>query len=84
MGKMSEVKTHTAIKTHHCEWCGQGIAAGEHYRRYRYWSDGGTGTVKMHPECFKRMRTVADEEGEWFEWTPGDHERPNNKYSERS
>ena len=77
MGKMSEVETPTAIKPHRCEWCWQTIATGEQYRRYRYWSEGDAGTVKLHAECFDAMKDDVAKEGGWIEWTPGSGERPN-------
>lgn len=43
--------------------------------RYRFYSQGDVGTVKMHPECHHAMLKIAKEEGGWIEWTPG-QERP--------
>ena len=71
----TETETHKAKKRHRCDWCWQSVDAGETYKRYRYYAHGDAGTVKMHPECHDAMQVEANEEGGWFEWTPG-QERP--------
>lgn len=76
MGTMSKTETLKAAKVHECCWCGQKIEPGETYRRYRWWNTGDAGTAKLHPECYEAMLEAADEEGGWFEWMPGDGERP--------
>lgn len=68
-------ETHKAQKRHRCDWCWQFVEPGELYNRYRAYSYGGAGTVRMHPECHAAMEHEAHEEGGWIEWTPG-QERP--------
>lgn len=75
MSATSEVETLKAAKHHRCTWCWEHINPGEQYLRYRWWNCGDTGTEKMHPECHVAMQDAAEEEGGWFEWTPG-MERP--------
>ena len=75
MSSMTETTTQNAAKRHRCSWCWQSIEVGEEYKRYRVFHQGDAGTVKMHPECFDAMQQEADEEGGFFEWTPG-QERP--------
>lgn len=72
---MTATETHTARKTHRCQWCWQCIEVGTKYRRYRFYDGGDVGTVKMHPECHDAMQVAAAEEGGCVEWTPG-QERP--------
>lgn len=76
MSAMSQVSEYKARKLHKCSWCAERIEIGEEYTRYRYFSDGDAGTVKMHPECYDAMLEAASHEGGWIEWTPGDGERP--------
>lgn len=65
-----------ARKQHGCSWCGERIEVGETYTRYRWFNDGDAGTCKMHPECHAAMQECAAEEGGWFEFGPGDNDRP--------
>jgi hypothetical protein len=76
MAEMTKPTVQKAKKPHRCSWCWQLIEPGDQYKRYRYFSDGDAGTVKMHPECFDDMQTQASEWGHPFEWTPGEFERP--------
>jgi len=75
MGYATEPSTHTAKQRHRCDWCWQFIEPSEQYKRYRFFSYGEAGTCKMHPECFDAMQEEANEEGGFFEWTPG-RDRP--------
>lgn len=73
----SDPTTHVARrKLHVCDWCGERIEIGETYRRYRYLDGAEACTTKAHPECFDEIEKAASEEGGWFEWTPGDFDRP--------
>lgn len=66
--------TQVARKAHVCQSCGQIIAAGGVYLRWRCYDSGDAGTVKMHPECHDMHN--AEAEGAW-EFTPYSYERPN-------
>ena len=71
MGHMSKTETiKAAKKPHRCTWCWTRIAAGESYKRYR-WFGGDTAVIKMHPECYRAMLEVAADEGGEIEWVPG-------------
>lgn len=76
MSHITEAETHVAKKQHRCTWCWQFIQPGETYKRYRYYSEGEAGTVKLHPECKTAVDDAAYEEGGFVEWTPGEGERP--------
>lgn len=71
---LSEV-TRTARKAHRCIWCWQGIKAGEQYIDERSVNDGDIQHHRWHPECLEAMRSEAEEEGGFIEWSPG-QERP--------
>ena len=75
MNACTATEAHKARKMHVCCWCAERIEIGEEYRRYRWFSYGEAGTVKLHPECYDAMQDAAYEEGGYFEWTPG-MERP--------
>jgi hypothetical protein len=75
MNYTTEETKHVARKRHRCSWCWQAIEPGEKYHRYRFYSGGDAGTVKMHPECMTAMLEEAAKWGGDFEWTPG-QERP--------
>ena len=63
-------------KSRACSWCAERIEVGQPYRGY-CWSDSGSFRQEsMHPECYDDMLEVSSEEGSWFEWMPGDFERP--------
>lgn len=76
MGAQTNPTQHVARKRHRCSWCMGLIEVGVTYKRYRYFSYGDAGTVKMHPECYGAMTEAAQDEGGWIEWMPGEHERP--------
>ncbi len=71
----TRTETHKALKRHRCSWCWQFIETSEVYKRYRVFSSGDAGTVRLHPECYDAMQQEAQEEGGFIEWTPG-QERP--------
>ena len=66
-----------AKKPHRCMSCGEGIAVGETYVRWRCYDGGDAGTNKMHQECLAMHQADADKYGdrEW-EYSPYSHERP--------
>ncbi len=57
----TDTETLKARKPHRCMSCGEAIAAGEEYKRWRCYDGGDAGTVKMHPECYSAH--CADAEG---------------------
>jgi hypothetical protein len=74
----TECETLKARKPHRCMSCGEAIAAGETYKRWRTYDGGDAGTNKMHPECLAMHQADADKyghRGEW-EYSPYGHERP--------
>lgn len=73
----TDVERHKARKPHRCMSCGEGIAAGEYYVRWRSYDCGDASTHKMHPECLAMHQDEALQAGE-HEWEYSDcaHERP--------
>ena len=73
----TDTETLKARKTHLCMSCGEGIAVGETYVRWRCYDGGDASTNKMHPECLAMHQADADKYGdrEW-EYSPYSHERP--------
>jgi predicted RNA-binding Zn-ribbon protein involved in translation (DUF1610 family) len=74
--RCTEVETPTAKKLHRCDSCGEQIAPGEHYKRWRCYADGNdveACTVKMHAECLAMH--LADNDGPW-EFMPFSYDRP--------
>jgi hypothetical protein len=63
-------------KPHICDWCGQRINVGEPYARWRWFINGDAGTGRAHPECREALDEAAKEEGGFYEFSPGDNERP--------
>jgi len=57
--------THTALKRHQCDLCGEFIPAGSMYTRWRFFSDHDAATVKVHPDC-----NTEAKEYDWYadEW----------------
>jgi predicted RNA-binding Zn-ribbon protein involved in translation (DUF1610 family) len=65
-----------ARKPHVCMSCGELVAAGEQYMRWRCYDDGDVGTVKMHPECHAAHAADAQKHGGgMWEFTPFSHPR---------
>lgn len=62
----------TARKAHRCMSCGEPIAPGEVYYRWRSYDNGDAGTNKMHPECYE----MHDAEGGQWDYSPCNYERP--------
>jgi predicted RNA-binding Zn-ribbon protein involved in translation (DUF1610 family) len=69
----SPTTRHTAIKPHRCHSCGEDIAAGEAYMRWRCYDNGRASTAKMHEECYAMHD--GDAYAEW-EYEQYGHERP--------
>lgn len=63
-----------ARKQHGCSWCGQRIAPGEPYKRWRWYDGGDASTCRLHPECYDAME-AAPHEGGVIEFMPGDNPR---------
>jgi hypothetical protein len=64
MSNATTPTTQKAIKQHRCSWCGESIAPGESYARWRYFADGDAVTVKMHHECELAQQAETAETGE--------------------
>lgn len=73
----TEIERPKARKPHRCMSCGEGIAVGETYVRWRCYDGGDASTNKMHPECLAMHQDDARRFGdnEW-EYSPYSHERP--------
>lgn len=73
----TDCETLKARKPHRCMSCGEAIAVGDTYKRWRTYDGGDAGTNKMHPECLAMHQADAVRfgENEW-EYSPYDHERP--------
>ena len=73
----TDVERPKAKKPHRCMSCGEGIAVGETYVRWRCYDGGDASTNKMHPECLAMHQAEALRYGdsEW-EYSPYSHERP--------
>jgi predicted RNA-binding Zn-ribbon protein involved in translation (DUF1610 family) len=73
----TDIETLKARKPHRCSSCGETIAAGETYKRWRCYDGGDAGTNKMHPECLEMHQEDARQFSE-CEWTfeQYGHERP--------
>ena len=73
----TDVERPKAKKPHRCMSCGEGIAVGETYVRWRCYDGGDASTNKMHPECLAMHQDEATKYGdhEW-EYSPYSHERP--------
>lgn len=69
----TDTETLKARKPHRCMSCGETIAAGEEYKRWRCYEDGDAGTVKMHPECYAAHCDSAG--GCAWEFTPYSYPR---------
>lgn len=70
----TDAETHKARKPHRCMSCGEVIAIGEQYTRWRCYDGGDVGTVKMHPECHEAHCDAVDGGGPW-EFTPYSYPR---------
>lgn len=69
-------ETLKARKRHRCMSCGETVAIGEEYRRWRCYDSGDAGTVKMHPECYDAHCKDAEGYGSGpWEFTPFSHPR---------
>ena len=55
----TEIERPKARKPHRCMSCGEGIAVGETYVRWRCYDGGDASTNKMHPECLAMHQAVA-------------------------
>ena len=56
----------SAKKAHRCSWCPELIDIGASYIRYRYYSHGDAGTVKLHHECYDAMKEVISGDDEFY------------------
>ena len=70
----SPVESPVAIKPHKCHSCGEDIAQGERYKRWRCFDDGSVSSVKMHAECLQMH--CDDSGGGYWEFMLFEHERP--------
>ena len=73
----TEIETPKARKAHRCMSCGEVIAAGETYKRWRCYDGGDASTNKMHPECLALHQddSLRFGDNEW-EYSMYSHERP--------
>ena len=55
MAFITEEKNVIARKPHRCTWCGEPIAKGESYWKWKS-VNGAWFTSKMHPECRERCQ----------------------------
>ncbi len=62
MSNATPAVEHKARKPHRCDWCGEGIVAGDTYSRWRYYGDA-VATVRAHPECLSAGQEAAHEWG---------------------
>ena len=60
----TDVERPKARKPHRCMSCGEGIAAGETYVRWRCYDGGDASTNKMHPECLAMHQDEATRYGD--------------------
>lgn len=63
MGYATPAETHRAAKQHRCDWCGEPIAVGETYQRWRWYGDGTISAVRSHQECVAAAHEAAAEWG---------------------
>lgn len=76
MGTCTKTESIAAAKNNHsCSWCNQKIAAGEPYKKYRWFDGGDASTIKMHPECLDACDELVAIEKEPIEFYPGLHPR---------
>jgi len=76
MSSSTRLKTiKAAKKSHQCSWCAEHIGIAQTYKRYRYFSYGDAGTVKLHPECYDAMKEAHAIEGAGFEFEEGENPR---------
>ena len=73
----TNVETLKARKAHRCMSCGEAIAPGETYVRWRCYDGGDASTNKMHSECLAMHQDEATRYGdnEW-EYSMYSHKRP--------
>jgi hypothetical protein len=67
MGCTTTPTEHTARLLHSCDICGTAIAPGQRYQRWRWFSDGETSVVKVHPDCWGLFR-----DHDYYEWGDDD------------
>ena len=61
-----------AKKQHKCMSCGEQIAIGDEYVRWRCFMDGSVSTNRMHRDCYD----MHDADGGEWEYSPFNYERP--------
>ena len=72
---MTATETHTARKTHRCQWCWQCIEVGTKYRRYRFYDGGDVGTVKMPRSATTPCRWPQRRKADASNGHPGKNDR---------
>lgn len=76
---MSDTFHHNTVKRsrkrRQCSWCAEMVEVGCPYTSYEFRDCGDHGYVCLHPECLVAMEIVAEHEGGWFEFMPGDFRR---------
>lgn len=79
MDKTLSETTRTARARHQCIWCFEPIVVGEKYLDQRVVLGDGVNTQRWHPECAAACTETASANGGWFDFSPGDFDRPVTK-----
>jgi len=76
MGHQNTTEHINKARTEHlCSWCNEKIKKGKPYSRWRWFDNGDTSVVKVHPECLEALNVVIAERRDCVEFNPGDNPR---------